>query len=96
MAHRHPVRTMIVVVSSGALLTLGTAIATAGPENPNFPLGNHATTPRGPEEKSEPEKPEPQKKAEKLGGGLASKIIDMGAGLAKCGLNIVAPTVKCE
>ena len=93
MAHRHPVRTMIVVVSSGALLTLGTATATAGPENPNFPLGNHAATPQEPEDK---DKPEPQKKAEKLGGGLASKIIDMGAGLAKCGLNIVAPTVKCE
>ena len=95
MAHRHPVRTVIVVLSSGVLLTLGTAIATAGPENPNFPLGYHATTPQGPEEKSE-EKPEPQKKAEKLGGGLATRIIELGAGLAKCGLNIVAPTVKCE
>lgn len=93
MASRLPVRTMIVAVSSSVLLTLGTATAIAGPENPEFPLGNHRSTPQ------EQEKPEPDKKAEKaekLGGGIVTKIIDMGAGIAKCGLNIVAPSVKCE
>ncbi|MBU3063486.1 hypothetical protein KO481_18355 [Nocardia sp. NEAU-G5] len=96
---------MIVVASSGALLLLGTATATAGPDNPDFPLGNHAENP-SPEEKSEP-----GRKAEELGGGLATRIIDMGsdmgadlatrsinmgAELVKCGLNLLAGTAQCD
>jgi hypothetical protein len=103
-SRRRPVRTMIVLASSGALLLLGTATATAQPDNPQFPFGNHAEIP-GPEEKSEPDRK--AEKAEELGGGLvtgiidmsadlATRSIDMSADLAKCGLNVFARTVRCD
>jgi len=96
MTYRQPVRTMIVAVSGGVLLAFGAATATAGPGvNPNFPLSPQSESPSHPQpEKSEPDKM--AEKAEKLGGGLTTKIIDLGAGLVKCGLNVVAPTVKCD
>ncbi|MGQ4599283.1 hypothetical protein [Nocardia sp. R6R-6] len=35
-------------------------------------------------------------KAEKLGGNLTTKLIDLVAGMIKCGLNITTPSVKCS
>ncbi len=100
------VRTMIVALSGGAIIALGSAPVVAAPERPSFPLGTQ--TEREPEKQLQSEKkPEPAEKAEKLSGGvatkiidlgqgLATKIVDMGAGVAKCGLSIAAPSVKCD
>ncbi len=102
------VRTMIVALSGGAIIALGSAPVVAAPEKPSFPLG--AQNEREPQSEKQPQlekKPDSADKAERLGGGVASriidlgqgmanKIVDMGAGVAKCGLNIAAPTVKCD
>ncbi|WP_330228854.1 hypothetical protein OHA40_22460 [Nocardia sp. NBC_00508] len=42
------------------------------------------------------EKGEQSEKAEKLGGNLTTKLIDLVAGVIKCGLNIATPSVKCN
>ncbi|MEV6325880.1 hypothetical protein AB0M45_32645 [Nocardia sp. NPDC051787] len=42
------------------------------------------------------EKDEKAEKTEKLGGTLTTKIIDLLAGMIKCGLNIATPSVKCS
>ncbi|MFI9509433.1 hypothetical protein [Nocardia sp. NPDC052566] len=44
-------------------------------------------------------KPKPDErgdKAEKLGGGVVTKVIDLVAGITKCALNIASPSVKCQ
>ncbi|WP_040781815.1 hypothetical protein [Nocardia pneumoniae] len=41
-------------------------------------------------------KDEKAEKTEKLGGTLTTKIIDLLAGVIKCGLNIATPSVKCS
>ncbi|MET9290260.1 hypothetical protein [Nocardia beijingensis] len=35
-------------------------------------------------------------KAEKLSGNVTTKLIDLVAGIIKCGLNIASPSVKCS
>uniref|UniRef100_UPI00245788E8 hypothetical protein n=1 Tax=Nocardia brasiliensis TaxID=37326 RepID=UPI00245788E8 len=35
-------------------------------------------------------------KAEKLGGTVTTKVIDLVTGIVKCGLNIASPSVKCS
>ncbi len=99
MTHRP--RALIAAIATGALLTLGSGLLTTAPahatpiptapaHNPNYPLGGDAEHPGAPEKDKRVEK------AEKLGGGTATDIINMGAKILKCGLNIVAPTVKCD
>ncbi|MVU81068.1 hypothetical protein GPX89_27950 [Nocardia sp. ET3-3] len=81
-------------VAAGTLaLALGTApilaaTATAAP-NPSFP------NPGAPDNGQQPKKDEHLDKAEKLGGGLITKMIDSAADTLKCTLNIPLPTVKC-
>ncbi|WP_227980355.1 hypothetical protein [Nocardia spumae] len=106
MTHRPRVRSLIAATTGAALLALGSGLVTAAPasaapnavapaHNPNYPLGGDAEHPGTPE-KATPQKDQRVEKAEKLGGGTATKIIELGANILKCGLNIVAPTVKCE
>ncbi|MBF6174640.1 hypothetical protein [Nocardia blacklockiae] len=96
MSHRQRVRTM--VVACGAVLVVGSgalAVAPAGAApDPNFPLG---TSPGVPSQQ-QPEKrlEKAPEKAEKLGGSTTAKILDLGASLIKCGLNIATPAVKCD
>ena len=94
---------MSVVAVSGALLlavgsgSLAVATATAAPDsvvqvqspNSNYPL---APDPSAPGEKP---KDKTAEKAESLGGGVATKVIDTVSGLIKCGLNFALPSVKC-
>lgn len=83
------------VVAAGVLaLAIGAtpltaATATAGPVNPSFP------NPGAPDTGQQPKKDEHVDKAEKLGGGLITKMIDSAADTLKCTLNIPLPTVKC-
>ncbi|MBL1076271.1 hypothetical protein JK358_17880 [Nocardia sp. 2] len=92
----------VVAVSGALLLALGSgpltvATANAAPEvvsvvpakNPNYPLAPDAPG-------SEQKKDKNQEKAESLGGGVATKVIDTVAGLLKCGLNFALPSVKCS
>ncbi|BAW09440.1 hypothetical protein [Nocardia seriolae] len=84
-----------IAVAAGALtLALASgpftvATATAAPVNPSFP------NPGAPDNGQQPKKDEHLDKAEKLGGGLITKMIDSAADTLKCTLNIPLPTVKC-
>lgn len=77
---------LVLALGSGPLTV---ATATAGPVNPSFP------NPGAPDNGQQPKKDEHVDKAEKLGGGLITKMIDSAADTLKCTLNIPLPTVKC-
>ncbi|MFI1911558.1 hypothetical protein [Nocardia sp. NPDC020380] len=90
-----------VVALSGTLLIASAAgpitAATAAAEsaivvpvlNPSFPDPGQGSG-------QQPKKEEHLDKAEKLGGGLTTKILDLIADTLKCSLNIALPTVKCS
>ncbi|WP_067687816.1 hypothetical protein [Nocardia jejuensis] len=92
---------MVVAGSAALLLALGSGpltIATAGAApgpNSNYPLATDPGTP-GQQSGQQPKKDDKVDKAEKLGGGITTKVIDLASGVVKCGLNIAMPTVKCE
>lgn len=106
MPDRPRCRTLLAV---GVLLALSTGLlAPATQADPNFPLG-------GGQDKSAPDgHVEPDSrfeqapdKAERLGGGAADRLLDLGTNLMtdmtrlgvdvfKCGLNIATPGVPCE
>ncbi|UGT38529.1 hypothetical protein LTV02_20460 [Nocardia yamanashiensis] len=75
-------------------LTLATATAAPGIEipvkAPEYPLGPESSAP------GEQKQDKNAEKAEKVGSGVATKAIDTTAGLIKCGLNFVLPSVKCS
>ncbi|MEV4235833.1 MULTISPECIES: hypothetical protein [unclassified Nocardia] len=109
--------TMIVALFGVLLLTTGPVAllapaATAAPGSPlvidvnDFPFDEHVVD-DGPKKNNPPTKNEKADKAEKLGGGVAGKVIDLGGGVArkvidlgggivKCALNIVTDSVKCQ
>ncbi|AYF72606.1 hypothetical protein D7D52_00500 [Nocardia yunnanensis] len=78
---------MLVLALGSCPLTVATA--TAAPVNPSFP------NPGAPENGQQQKKDEHVDKAEKLGGGLITKMIDTAADTLKCSLNIPIPSVKC-
>ncbi|PPJ04058.1 hypothetical protein C5E51_25970 [Nocardia nova] len=112
MIHRPRVRSLLAATAGAALLTLGSGLLTAAPadaapsapvpvHDPNYPLGGDAEHPGTPEQDPQAEK------AEKLGGhattdiielatDTTTKIVEMGADVLKCGLNIAMPSVKCD
>ncbi|QLY32937.1 hypothetical protein [Nocardia huaxiensis] len=96
-------RTGVVAVSGALLLALGSGpltvataqatpsvISVAPAQSPNYPLAPDSGAPG-----AEPKKDKNAEKAESLGGGVATKVIDTVAGLLKCGLNFALPSVKC-
>lgn len=109
--------TVIVTLFGVLLLTNGPVAllaptATAAPGSPlvidvnDFPFDEHVVD-DGPKKNNTPTKDEKADKAEKLGGGVAGKVIDLsggvarkvidlGGGIAKCALNIVTDSVKCQ
>ncbi|QIS05801.1 hypothetical protein F5X71_28975 [Nocardia brasiliensis] len=83
------VRSMIVALLGTfalacAVVAPGSAVAQAAP--PTVIQIDGAT--ESPDKKAD--------KAEKLGGGLVNKVIDLTTGAIKCGLNIALPSVKCS
>ncbi|WP_433732298.1 hypothetical protein ACQP0C_08750 [Nocardia sp. CA-129566] len=113
MSARQRLCTVIVTLFGVLLLALGPVArsaptATAAPGGPlvidvnDFPFNEHVVD-DGPKKDGPPKKDERADKAEKLGGGVAGKIIDMAGGMAilagniaKCALNIVTNSVKCQ
>ncbi|WP_280355247.1 hypothetical protein [Nocardia otitidiscaviarum] len=102
MSPRQRVRTVGIAVCGAAILVVGPGLATAAtahaapglvltaPANPNYPLGSD------PGPSGEPKKDKNIEKAENLGGGLATKVIDTIAGVAKCGISFALDSVKCK
>lgn len=111
MTHRPRLRSLI-AVAGATLLTLGPGLLIAAPAeaapavvtpvlDSDYPLGGDSENPGAPEKDPQAER------AEKfggntvtdlieLGGKTATNLIEMGTDVLKCGLNVVAPTVKCD
>ncbi|MFI5777757.1 hypothetical protein [Nocardia sp. NPDC051570] len=87
MSDRHRFRTMIVAVSGGALLVLGSGAAAA---DSNYPMGG------GGPDRAAQEPGKQAERAEKFGGGLSTKLVDLGGSVLKCGLSVAVSTVKCD
>ncbi|MEV0245391.1 hypothetical protein AB0H76_02245 [Nocardia sp. NPDC050712] len=90
--HRLVSRSLVAVLGA-ATLALGPLTASPAGADPvviQVNPGQQADYPgkAKPDEKAE--------KAEKLGGGLVNKAIDLGAGVLKCGLSLATETVPCK
>lgn len=99
-------RSTIAALSGALVLTFGAAAlapATAVPqvvppsqaEPGDYPLNGQGTTPKS-SPKTAPETDEKAEKSEKLGGGVATEVIDLITGIIKCGLNIATDSVPCS
>ncbi|MFX0575547.1 hypothetical protein [Nocardia nepalensis] len=117
MSARQRLRTVIVALFGVLLLALGPVAllaptATAAPGGPavtevkDFPFDGQGVD-DAPKRNGNPKKDEKAEKAEKLGGGVAGKVIDLSSGaagkvidlagsIAKCVLNIATDSVKCQ
>ncbi len=92
--HRKSVRTLIIAMSGGVILTLGAATAAAEPQgNPDYPLGAQ-NQPPGHQQSDDLN--DQAKRAEDLGGDIVTDMIDTSAHLTKCVLNLVVPSVRCD
>ncbi|MFD7846390.1 hypothetical protein ACFV4K_26035 [Nocardia sp. NPDC059764] len=86
--------TLILALGAGPLTDV-TAMAEplpvpVAPQGPSFP------DPGAPGGGAQPKKDERVEKAEALGGGIITKMIDSSAETLRCTLNIALPTVKCK
>ncbi|MGW4355697.1 hypothetical protein ACWELJ_26765 [Nocardia sp. NPDC004582] len=86
--------TLIMALGAGPLTVV---TATAEPLNvPVAPQGPSFPDPGAPGGGAQPKKDEKVEKAEQLGGGMITKMIDSTAETLRCVLNIGLPTVKCK
>ncbi|MEU7628484.1 hypothetical protein AB0C34_00670 [Nocardia sp. NPDC049220] len=106
MSAQQRLRTMIVALFGAVVLALGSMTllgpqAAAAPNTPSltqvsdYPFageGTHGAQSGG----SSSKKDDSSEKAEKLGGNVTTKVIDLITGIIKCGLNIATPSVKCK
>ncbi|MFC9894049.1 hypothetical protein ACFVMC_10180 [Nocardia sp. NPDC127579] len=91
MKSQHRLVTRCLVAALGATaLTLGPLAAPALAD----PVVIQVEVP-GQQAESKPEARKPEK-AEKMGGGLVNKMIDLGAGVIKCGFSLATETVPCK
>ncbi|MEU8898394.1 hypothetical protein [Nocardia sp. NPDC048505] len=93
--HRLVSRTLVAALGAAALALGPLTVGPAGAEpvviqvNP----GQQADYPG----KAKPDESDKKaEKAEKMGGGLASKMVDLGAGLIKCGISMASDSVACK
>lgn len=101
-------RSTIATLSGALVLTFGalafaapaTAIPPVAPSAPadpsDYPLngpGTQKNSPQAAPQKDETD--EKAEKAEKLGGGVATELIDLATGIIKCSLNIATDSVPC-
>ncbi|BDT96180.1 MULTISPECIES: hypothetical protein [Nocardia] len=98
MSTHQRVRTVIVALSGALVLALGSVTllapeAAAAPDNaPVVHVSDSVFDFDGQGSKSD----DKAGKAEKLSGNVTTKLIDLVAGIIKCGLNIASPSVKCS
>ncbi len=89
-------RTVIVALSGALVLALGSFLApevAAAPDTPPVTqVSDSVFDFDGQGSKSD----DKAGKAEKLSGNVTTKLIDLVAGIIKCGLNIASPSVKCS
>ncbi|WP_194815164.1 hypothetical protein [Nocardia sp. XZ_19_385] len=89
------------LVSRSLVAALGALALTLGPVS-TLPAGaepvviNPGQQPGAPGKSAPDEGEKKAEKAEKLGGGLVTKMIDLGAGVIKCGLSLASESVPCK
>ncbi|MFC4375240.1 hypothetical protein ACFO5K_14165 [Nocardia halotolerans] len=100
-------RSTIATLTGALLLTFGgvavaapvTAVPPMAPTAPtepgDYPLNGQGSTPKD-TPRAAPETDERAEKAERLGGGVATEVIDLFTGVIKCGLNIATDSVPCS
>jgi hypothetical protein len=98
MSQRPLLSRSLVAAFGAAVLTLGPAAvlpAHADPVVIEVHPGQQADAPNG-KKSPQDESDKKSEKAEKMGGGLASKMVDLGAGLIKCGISMATESVPCK
>ncbi|MEU6190404.1 hypothetical protein [Nocardia sp. NPDC047038] len=98
MSTQQRVRTVIVALFGALVLALGSATllapeAAAAPDSPQITQVSDSVFDFGGQGSKSDDK---SGKAEKLSGNVTTKLIDLVAGIIKCGLNIASPSVKCS
>ncbi|WP_063053269.1 hypothetical protein [Nocardia arthritidis] len=94
MSTHQRVRAVIVALSGVLVLALGpvTLLAPEAAASPGTQVSDSVFDFDGQGSKSD----DKAGKAEKLSGNVTTKLIDLVAGIIKCGLNIASPSVKCS
>ncbi|MEV6278359.1 hypothetical protein [Nocardia sp. NPDC051832] len=92
--HRLVSRTLIATLGAAALALGPVAVTPAGADPVIIQV--HPNQQPDPGAKSAPKEDEKAEKAEKLGGGLVNKMIDLGAGVIKCGFSLTTESVPCK
>ncbi|MFE7746442.1 hypothetical protein [Nocardia sp. NPDC057455] len=94
MSTHQRVRTVIVALSGVLVLALApvTLLAQEAAASPVTQVSDSVFDFDGQGSKSD----DKSGKAEKLSGNVTTKLIDLVAGIIKCGLNIASPSVKCS
>lgn len=106
MSPREPLRTVFFAVSAAVALTTGPALLTApvahAAPSAEYPFSGEEDEEDGEEEESPDSEQTPEnglaehaERAERAGGGVATEIIDLSAGILKCGLSIVTEEIDC-
>ncbi|UAK35009.1 hypothetical protein K8O92_14990 [Nocardia asteroides] len=103
MSAHQRMRTMIVALFGALVLALGsvTLLAPVAAAAPGTPPVTHVDDDSvfdfdgngGSDDDDDDDRAE---KTEKLSGNVTTKLIDLVAGIIKCGLNIASPSVKCS
>ncbi|WP_174185845.1 hypothetical protein [Nocardia barduliensis] len=94
MSTNQRLRTVIVALSGALFLALGSATLLA-PEVAAAPNITHVSDSVFDFDGQGSKSDDKAEKAEKLSGNVTTKLIDLVAGIIKCGLNIASPSVKC-
>ncbi|GGK46026.1 hypothetical protein [Nocardia camponoti] len=103
-------RSIIVTVSGAVLISVGAGLTAAPtalaapvpPVAPSAPAapGDYPLNSQGTQRNTPQQQPgagnRQSEKVEKLGGGVATEVIDLVTGIIKCGLNLATDSVPCS
>ncbi|MGK8489821.1 hypothetical protein [Nocardia asiatica] len=98
MSTNQRLRTVIVALSGALFLALGsvTLLAPEAAAAPHTPPVTHVSDSVFDFDGQGSKSDDKADKAEKLSGNVTTKLIDLVAGIIKCGLNIASPSVRCS
>ena len=96
MSQHHLVSRSLVAALGATTLALGPIAAIPASADPVIIQVNPGQQADTPGNKAPDEAEQKAEKAEKLGGGLVTRVIDLGAGVIKCGLSLATEAVPCK
>ncbi|GAB2641736.1 hypothetical protein [Nocardia goodfellowii] len=95
LSQHHLVSRSLVAALGATALALGPMAAIPASADPVIIQVNPGQQ-DAPGKKAPNEAEQKAEKAEKLGGGLVTRAIDLGAGVIKCGLSLATEAVPCK